>query len=96
MTLRLKFKVLAADGNDFERLITPLLDASLEPGQQAVPGTLTFRTASPIELTGSGQAGWRLTALRQVESVLTQAQVAGAASQLPASQAVQTLMERLG
>jgi hypothetical protein len=96
LTLRLEFKMMVVEGKDLERLVTPLLDAALGPGQQAAPGTLTLRITSPVELTGSGLARWRLTAERQVKNVLTQGQVAGMASKLPAEQAAQTLVERLG
>lgn len=96
LTLRLEFEILVVEGSDLERLVTPLLEAALAPGQQAVPGTLTLQAASPIELTNSGVAKWRMTAKRQVKTILSQAQIAGMASKLPADQAAEILMEQLG
>lgn len=94
LTLRLEFNVLVVEGKDLERLVTPLLDAALEADERATAGTTKLQ-ASPVEMTGSGQAKWRLTARRQVETILDQAQVAGMASKLPADEAAQTLAERL-
>jgi hypothetical protein len=95
LTLRLEFKILTVKGNNLERLVNPLLDAALETNQRAVAGTLSLKKTSPVKTSTDGRPQWSISASRQVEQVLTQAQVADAASRLSSGKAAQILMDRL-
>ena len=95
LTLRVEFKVLVVSGSDLEKLAGPVLDAGLQTGQRALPGTLQIFLVQPLRLTAGERAAGKLRLSRTVEEVVTAAETASLGRGLPADQAGRLLQERL-
>ncbi len=95
LTLRLEFKFLLIAGHDLEQFASPVLDAALQPGQRALPGSLQVTLSKPLRLAAPDLAEGELLLSRSVEKVISPAETASLSRGLPAQQAGLLLQQRL-
>ena len=95
LNLRLEFKALEVSPADLQKLVIPLLDASLPEHYAALPGTLAITTPNEPLLDEKNIAHWNLSAQRNTQAVISPEETIELIKGLPITYARQRLSNKL-
>jgi hypothetical protein len=95
LNLRLEFEALEVPSQDIQKLVAPLLDASLPDHYAALPGTLNITTLDEPVLDEKNVAHWTLGAQRKIQAMISPEETVQLAKGLPIADARQRLSDHL-
>jgi len=95
LTLRLEFEAWIVPGQALENLASTALDADLPEGFKAIPGTLAIIHITKPSLDESNLAHWKINASRQLQAVVSPAEIASLAAGIRSTHAAAYLAAQL-